>query len=309
MLENLDRLKAFYHVFAENSVVAASKTLHVSQSAVSQSIQKLESEISIQLFTRLHKRLVPTAAGKRLFSTVQPFMSELDVCLNTLQQARDKPYGELRIGTPTEFGKTYFPAIVAAFRQHYPDVTFFLKFGDAGMLLPLVERGQLDFALVDVFLTQNHFPGNLDIFHFDPVVEEEVILTCSRQYYEHSLGRDRSFQSLTQQHFIAYRENAHTIRNWFKHHFGKFNVDIDVVLTVDSHQAVISAIQHHVGLGVVASDMVKDLMNTSQIIPIRTSKAEIINPISLVQLQDKLPTFTEKVFVRFLEDTLRQREN
>lgn len=309
MLENLDRLKAFYHVFSENSVIAASKILHVSQSAVSQSIQKLESEINIQLFTRLHKKLVPTAAGKRLFGTVQPFMADLDICLNTLQQARDKPYGELRIGAPMEFGKAYFPAIVSAFRLQYPDVTFYLKFGDAGTLLPLVEKGQLEFALVDVFLTQNHFPGNLEVFHFAPLVEEEIILTCSRTYYDRSIAMDHSFQSLIRQHFITYREDAHTIKNWFKHHFGKFEVDVDVVLTVDSHQAVISAIQHHIGLGVVASDMVKDMITTNQIIPISTSRAEIINPISLVQLQEKIPTITEKVFKQFIVDTIRQREN
>ena len=65
MIQNLERLKVFYYVFSEKSVVAASKTLHVSQSAVSQALQKLESEIKCPLFTRLHKRLVPTVAGDR----------------------------------------------------------------------------------------------------------------------------------------------------------------------------------------------------------------------------------------------------
>lgn len=308
MLQNMDRLKVFYHVFTENSVIGASKTLHVSQSAVSQSIQKLESEINSQLFTRLHKRLVPTSAGKHLFETIKPFMVQLDICLNSLEQAKGTPYGELRIGAPREFGKTNFPGIVAAFRQKHPDVTFFLKFGDAGTLLPMVENGKLDFALVDVFLTQNYFAGNLDIFHFEPVVEEEIILACSRKYDSRSLGSDHSFQSLIQQQFIAYREDAQTIRNWFKHHFRKFNVDIDVILTVDSHQAVISAIRNHVGLGVVASDMVRNLLYKQQIVAIRTSKPEIINPISLVHLQEKVPSLTEKHFEQFLLDTIRGGE-
>jgi len=161
--------------------VAAAKTLHVSQSAVSQALQKLESEIKCPLFTRLHKRLVPTAAGERLFAIVRPFMAELDACLKTLEQAKNKPFGELRIGAPVEFGKAYFPAISAAFREQYPDVTFYLKFGDAGTLLPMVEKGQLDFALVDEFLILNRFFGNIDIYHFTPIVEEKVILACSRQ--------------------------------------------------------------------------------------------------------------------------------
>ena len=56
MLENLDRLKVFYHVFTQGSVVAAAEALHVSQSAVSQTIHKLEREVNSPLFIRLHKQ-------------------------------------------------------------------------------------------------------------------------------------------------------------------------------------------------------------------------------------------------------------
>ena len=305
MLQNLERLKVFYYVFSGKSVVAAAKSLHVSQSAVSQSLQKLESEIKCPLFTRLHKRLVPTAAGERLFVIVQPFMAELDSWLKTLEQAKNQPYGELRIGAPVEFGKTYLPAIAAAFREQYPDVTFYFKFGDAGTLLPMVEEGQIDLALVDEFLTQNQFFGNLDIYHFFPVVEEEIILACSRQYYEKSVKKDHSFNNLARQNFITYRHNAQTIRNWFKHHFGKYSVHIQIVLTVDSHQAIISAIHHHLGMGVVASHLVKEEIQKGQIICINTSKPKIVNQISLVQLQDKIPSLAEKVFERFIIDKIQ----
>jgi DNA-binding transcriptional LysR family regulator len=300
MLQNLDRLKVFYYVFSEKSIMAASKTLNVSQSAVSQTIQKLESEINISLFTRLHKKLVPTAGGKRLFEIVRPFMAELDICLKTLEKAKKQPYGELRIGAPVEFGKAYFPAIVAAFRKQYPDVTFYLKLGDPGTLLPMVEKGQIDFALVDVFLTQNQFIGNLSIYHFDPVVKEEVILACSKQYYEKSVKMDHSLKNLSRQNFITYRHNRQALKNWFKHHFGKYNLNFHVVLTVDSHQAVISAIYHHLGLGVIASHQVNEKIQKGQVIRIDTSKAQIINQISVVHLQDKIPTLTEKVFEKFL---------
>ena len=109
MLQNLDRLKVFYHVFASGSVVAAANALCVSQSAVSQTIQKLEKEVKAPLFTRLHKQLVPTTAGERLYEIVQPFMAVLGCYLKDLDVARDHPVGELRVGAPPEFGKAYLP--------------------------------------------------------------------------------------------------------------------------------------------------------------------------------------------------------
>lgn len=300
MLQNLDRLKVFHLVYSEQSVMAAAETLHISQSAVSQALQKLEKEIKCPLFTRLHKRLVPTSAGDRLFGVVQPFMAELDVCLKTLEQSKDQPFGELRVGAPSEFGKAYFPAIIAAFREEYPEVTFYLKLGDAGTLLPMVEGGQIDFALVDEYLTQNQFFGKLDMFHFRPVAEEEVILACSKRYYEKYIRRDHSFGNLIQQKFIAYRRSAQTVRNWFRHHFGKYHVDANVALTVGSHQGVIAAIHHHVGLGVIASHMVSEELESGDVLRIDTSKEEIINQMSLVQLQNKVPSLAEKTFVKFL---------
>ncbi len=310
MLQNLDRLKVFYHVFSRESVIGAASTLHVSQSAVSQAVQKLESEIKSPLFIRMHKQLIPTPAGERLFAIVQPFMADLDVYLKALELAKDHPVGELRIGAPAEFGKTYLPSIVASFREQYEAVTFTIKFGDPEILLPLLKKGHVDFALVDVFLTEDTFVGNLGMYHFDPVVEEEVILACSKDYYEKFVGNDLLLASLLQQNFISYRKDLQTIKKWFKHHFSKPNVNVHSVLTVDSHEAVISAINHNVGMGVVASHLVKDELNNDQMIQISTSNLEIVNSISLVSLQDKVPTFTEKVFEKyFMEEINITKEN
>lgn len=307
MLKNIgfERLKVFYFVFLNQSVIAAAKTLNISQSAVSQSIQKLESEIKSQLFTRLHKQLIPTTVGGRLYAVVKPFMVELDTCLKTFDQAKDQPFGELRIGTPMEFGKSYFPAIVAAFRNRYPEVTFYLKLGDPNALLTMLKKGQIDFALVDVFQTRNQYYGNLDTYDFQSLAQEEIILACSKQYYDKFVNEDHSFTHLAKQDFITYRRNSQTIKAWFKHHFKKPNVPLQSVLTVDSHQAIINAIQHHVGMGIIASHLVSKEIKNGQIVGIKTSKPEIRNEISLTQLLDKIPTVTEKAFLKFLLNEIK----
>ncbi|MFW2365314.1 MAG: LysR family transcriptional regulator [Desulforhopalus sp.] len=305
MLENLDRLKVFYHVFTQGSIVAASKTLHVSQSAVSQTIQKLEMETSTPLFIRLHKQLVPTPASERLYTIVEPFMLALDIYLKTIEQGKDHPFGELRIGAPPEFGKAYLPLVVADFRAQYQDVTFTLEFGTPEALLPLLKRGALDFALVDLFFTRSTHSSQLNMYHFQPVIEEEVILACSKKYHEINIKGDHSFTSISKQNFISYNKDQQTIKQWFGHHFSKTNIQVHDVLTVGNHEAVISAIKNDVGLGVVASHLVKKEIQAKHIVHIKTSASEIINPIALVQLQDKIPTLTEKVFKKYLVEKIR----
>lgn len=309
MLENLDRLKIFHHVFSSGSIVAAANILHVSQSAVSQSIRKLEQEVNTPLFTRIHKQLIPTTAGKRLYEIVHPFILSLGSYLKDLEFSKDHPAGELYIGSPPEFGKTYLPAIVANFREQYPDVTFSLQLGTPEELLPRLREGAVDLALVDLFLTQNTNIGPLDSFHFTPVVEEEVILACSSAYYEKYMQLDQSFDSLIRQNYISYKEDLQTILQWFKHHFSKPNVNICNVLTVDSHDAVIMAIKNSIGLGVVASHLIDKSLNSGVIRHITTNQNEILNSISLVKLQDKIPTLTENIFEDHLIENIEKMFN
>lgn len=305
MLQNLDRLKVFHHIFALGSIVAAAKALHVSQSAVSQALQKLEIETNSPLFIRLHKQLVPTSAGEQLYKLVDPFMSSLDTYLKNLEIGKEYPNGELRIGAPPEFGKAYLPSIVADFRKKYQNVTFTLEFGTPAKLLPLLKKGLVDFALVDDFLTRSTHLDQLDMYHFHPVVEEEVILACSKRYHETAMGGDHSFISLSKQNFISYKKDLQTIKQWFKHHFPKTNIQVNDVLTVDNHEAIISAIKKDIGLGIVASHLVRSDIFAGHVVHIKTPASEIINKISLVHLQDKIPTLTEKVFEKYLVDKIR----
>lgn len=115
-----------------------------------------------------------------------------------------------------------------------------------------------------------------------------------------------SFESLSRQNFISYSKNLQTIKQWFKHHFFKSNIHVRDVLTVDNHEAVISAIKNNIGMGIVASHLVNNELRDKQIIHIKTSRPEIQNSISLAHLQDKISTFTEKAFEKFLKDKIKR---
>jgi len=306
MLPDFNRLKVFYYIYSTRSIVAAAGELNITPSAISQHLKKLEFEIKSPLFTRLHKKLVPTIEAERLFDILKPFIHNLETGLRSINHARVKPSGMLRVGAPVEFGKAYFPEMFASFRQKYPDVTFTLSLGDPSVLLAMVSQGQLDFALVDVFLTQSRLHGDLAIYSIEPIIDEEVILACSREYCSDILKNDFSFRSLIGNTFISYQKNALELRSWFRHHFRKASVHPKIVMTVDSLQAVISSIRHHMGMGVIVSHLAYEDIRKGKIVPVTTHHNEIINRISLVQLQDKVPSLTDKTFQTYFKKTMRK---
>ena len=301
MLPDFNRLKVFYYIFVQKSVVSAAKELNITASAVSQTLNKLEGELSVLLFTRLHKKLVPTFAGDQLFEILKPFIRDLEAGIKQMRQAKQIPSDMLRIGSPIEFGKSYFPGLFASFRKKYPKVIFTMKLGDPSEIFPMIKAGELDFGLVDIFLTRDQVFGDFGIYSIEPLIDEEVIMACSKKYYEREIKGDHSFENLASKEFISYQKSSLTLRNWFKHHFNKFSTGLNRVLTVDSHQAVITGIKTQLGMGVIASHIVTRDIKRGKIIPIKTAKKDVINKISLVQLQDKVPNLTEKTFINFLK--------
>jgi DNA-binding transcriptional LysR family regulator len=305
MLPDLNRLKVFYFVYSQKGVAAAAKKLNITQSAVSQQLQKLEGEIKTPLFIRLPRRLIPTQAADKLFTILRPFLQELESSLKTIENGGKTPMGLLRIGTPAEFGKQYFPAICAAFRKKYDAVTFSLYSGGPAILLPLLDKGKLDFAFLDMFPIEDQAEDLSGIYSIEPIIEEKIILVCSKNYYDAHISGDHALKKLLSLDYIAYEDYRLVLKNWFKHHFGKSKVKPRIVMTVDSIQAALNSIRGHVGLGMIASHLAWEDIQQKKIIPITTSKKDIVNPISLAQLQNKIPTFTEKAFISFFRQQIQ----
>ena len=69
-------------------------------------------------------------------------------------------------------------------------------------------------------------------------------------------------------------------------------------MTVENVEGVIEGVKHNMGLGIIPSHLIHEKIDQGEFIHIKTSKKEIINRISLVQLQDKIPSITEKTFLR-----------
>jgi DNA-binding transcriptional LysR family regulator len=297
MLPDFNRLKVFYFIYLCGSITAAAGKMHISPSAVSQQLRKLEEEMGTKLFTRPHKRMIPTSSGTLLFAVVQPFIKALETTVGDLNRAKHIPSGLLKVGSPVEFGKMVLPKFIASYRKRFPEVTFYLQIGRTSELLPLLRAGKLDFAFVDSFPAKDdRLNYEMSGFSLLPVFNEIVVLACSGRYYEEQLKGDHSFAALSRQKFVAQQVDARAIQRWFHHNYGKYCQNLQVVFTVANHQAVINGIRQHMGLGIIVSQLVKEDIRRGDIIAIETSAPHTINTVSLIQLMEKVPTITEKSF-------------
>lgn len=306
MQPDLNRLQIFYHIFRRLSITVASAELGITPSAVSQQLKKLEQETKMVLFTRLHKQLVPTADGNRLFALIEPIIKDLNAGLTVIAEERTEPNGLLRIGAPMEFGSIYLPYVFSTFRTKYDKVSFSLELGRPSTLLAKVNSGELDFAFVDTFPTKDQHYSDFGSFSVQPIIDEQVVLACSKSFFDTHFTTEPTYDDLVTSPFISQEEDGRALYNWFLHHFGKTPIRLHIVLTIAHHQTVVSGVRHHIGLGIIVNHLVWDDIQSGKIVIIRNREPQAVNRISVVQLQDKIPTLTERTFLKHFESVSKK---
>lgn len=84
---NIRELKYFVAVCDHKSILSASKTLFITQQALSKSIKKLEHELGVLLFNRVKNKLILTSEGEYLYSHALGIIKQYDdfyheICLH-----------------------------------------------------------------------------------------------------------------------------------------------------------------------------------------------------------------------------------
>lgn len=295
MLPDFNRLKVFYHIYNEQSSTGAANVLHITQSGVSQHLKKLEEEMQTPLFSRINRHLVPTAAGHKLYKIVQSFMVELEDGVRNINAHAEMPSGLLRVGAPSEFGKTYMPRIFSSFRRKYPDVSLDLQLGDPNTLFTMISNGQLDFGYIDILPIFLATPGGLPAYEIEPLINEEFVLACSKKYYEkYTAGGE--YEDLIKCDFIGYKTDIALFRSWFALHFDQEPASLNLAMIVDSAGAIIAGMEEDLGLGIIVSHLISEQIADGSIIPIRATTEKLQNTIACVRFKNKVQTITESHF-------------
>lgn len=294
-IPDLNRLKVFYVVYVNKSIVRAANVLNVTRSAVSQSLKALEEEVHTALFVRNSKKMQATPAAEVLFKLMGPFLQELESTLQSLETGRKHPMGHLRIGAPLDFGSNYLTDIIGKFRQVHPAVSYELIFGVPVKQLELLIEGKLDIAFID---NGDVFSKNYPIF-IETIQREDFILVSSAKFYNENIKGDHSLSKLQSLPIVDYLPHAPVARMWFKHHFSKSITNLNVSYSGESVRAVLRAVSLGLGIGVIPSHLIDTETNRLKVIS--TDKKNLVNQITLALPLAKKLTLTEKTFISFLK--------
>ncbi|MDX3760257.1 LysR family transcriptional regulator [Streptomyces mirabilis] len=145
---NLERLRTLDALARHGSVSGAAEGLHVTTSAVSQQMSKLEREVGQQLLAKNGRGVRLTDAGRLLAEHAARILSQVELAQADLEAQRGQVVGELRLSAFPTAARGLFPTALAALRADHPGLRVRSSELEPEAGVAGVIRGDLDLAVV-----------------------------------------------------------------------------------------------------------------------------------------------------------------
>lgn len=165
-------MRAFVAVVEEGGLSAAARRLHLSQPAVSQTVQTLERQFGVQLLVRSNSGVKPTEAGRTLLTEARTVLAQHDQAMAAL--AREVSGSSLlRIGIPLELPSDLLSRGLADLGGAFPGTRVQVVHATTTGQLDLLRAGELDLGLL------REHPAGLELDAM-PVLEEKLGVLLSQ---------------------------------------------------------------------------------------------------------------------------------
>jgi len=145
---NLRHLRYFVAIVDHGSMVKASDSLFVAQSALSQHMRNLEAELGVQLLLRTARGVVPTDAGHEFLHRARAILAQVEDAQRALREQSSTPQGNVTLGSPPTVSAMLAVPLILQIQRELPKVSLRVTEGMSGYVLDWLQAGQVDLGLV-----------------------------------------------------------------------------------------------------------------------------------------------------------------
>ncbi|WP_205422752.1 LysR family transcriptional regulator [Seongchinamella sediminis] len=191
----LRQLRAFVTLARSHSFAEAADLLHVSQSALSVSIKKMEQEAGGKLFSRSTRSLELSPEGRSFLPSARRLLADWDQAFDDLGRSFSLQQGKVSVAVMPSLAMNQFPEALAAFQRAYPTLNIGVEDVVMEATIEAVRSGQVDLGIT-------FEPEQLDGVDFTPLFPDRWIALVHRDSALAAAPR-LDWQQLVQQPFIA----------------------------------------------------------------------------------------------------------
>lgn len=295
---DLAHLEVFLAVAREGQFSRAAEKLHRTQSAVSQTIHKLERELGEPLFDRSSREGILTDAGRVLQEYAERLLNLRSNAQEALVELRHLQQGKLAIAA-NELTALYLLPVLAEFRRLHPMVRLMVH-RSFGSLIP------------DDIVRHN---SEIGVLTYDPqepqlrsivVYQDELIFVVPPQ---HPLAKERqvSIRQLGTESFVAhivsspYREKVIQV-------FKRYKTPLHMDLELPTLQAMKSFVATGNGVAFLPEISVKDELARGELVHIPVRELSLHRKLRLIYRKSASLSHAARAFLKVAQAVAQQRQ-
>jgi DNA-binding transcriptional LysR family regulator len=169
MAFDLAGLETFVAIADRGSFLRAAEHLHITQTAVSHRIRKLEEDIGFPLLLRTTREVTLTPAGQELLPKARQILGDVSGFFGDLRKKGAEKQHMLAIGCLPTLSAGLLPAILARFTANHPEVRLRIHDNSALEIANGVQEGRMEFGIT--ILSTNRWD-----LEAKPLLEEPFVL-------------------------------------------------------------------------------------------------------------------------------------
>jgi DNA-binding transcriptional LysR family regulator len=270
--ERLKGIEVFVAAAETGSFTAAGARLHLTTSAVSKSVGRLEARLGCRLFERTTRRLALTGEGAAFHVTCLRVLAELAEAEAVLAAQGSAPIGRIKVDVPIAFGRLRVLPLLLRLAERHPGLRPHVTFTDR--YVDLIEEG------IDVAVRIGHGEPRREGLGERLLGSERRIFCAAPAYLRrHGVPRDRA--ALLQADRILYGRSDGSVSPW------RLSGDAaeaagDARLVLGSAEAQVAAVKAGFGIAQLATWLIQEELAEGSLVAVLPAEAVQGLPLRLV---------------------------
>ena len=289
---NIDMLRVFCSVVEQRSISLAAEQHHISQSAATQSIQRMEEHFGTQLLDRRKRPLVLTPAGQLCHDEFRKILELYDALADRIRVMGSEIQGNVRVAAIYSVGLYGLGQCMQQFMKSHPQAKVQLEYLRPADVYESVTGGRVDLGIVS-------YPAAHKGLAVIPLRSEEMVMTCHAQ---HPLAKQETvtLQNLEGEKFVAFERDL-PIRKEIDRQLRQQGVTVQVVLELDNIETIKQAVEIGAGISILPEPTVCKEARLGTLSAIRLRGCSLWRPIGIIHRDRMVFSPTMARFVELLE--------
>ena len=307
MFENKDYI---IRIAEERSFSKASKSLNVSQPALSASVKRLEERLGAPIFDRKTKPIELTEVGREYLRIANEIQQKEDAFESYVKRTKGTISGHLKIGGSILFSSFVLPSLISEFTAKYPRVSVELVERSSDELFEMLKHGELDIVI-------DNMEARDPVYIKHPYTTEMVVLGVPTKY---ALPNRKAFTGGDIQRGDHLKADAPTVSlKEFsdcpfifmndRNDTGKravrlveaYNMNPKVLFTVSQQMTSYNLCESGIGATLCSDTIVKNVPKSSQVVFYKLDRDDMTRLVSFYERQKSVNDVVVQAFIDLVE--------